>query len=577
MKSKAAAQIAELLDKESLSSQLSELGLLLDNEGNVYQKPKESLKGDGKKRSTEAEEILKESRRKLKYNTPGYSAKKKKKVKEPTNEEKVADILGEDLLNDLRERYRKQKENQEKAKLKHGSNIIWQPHEGPQTEFLSSPQYEVGFFGGRGSGKSDCLLMDPVRFLTNPHFRGLIIRRTIPALRELLLRARDLYPQIMPGSVWKEQAKVYEFPSGATLEFGYFDHMTDYDRYHGRQFCWLGLDEISQYESQEYYEKIKSVVRSIHKDLPVRVRSTTNPSGPGRVWIRDYFGIKSTQNTGIITSIIQTPLGELSVGRKYIKSTIFDNPSLIESDPHYVARLSSLSPALRKQWLEGDFDASDGMAFEEFDKKIHTIKPFRIPSNWIKIRAIDWGFRSKAVCLWLAVDHDGNVYVYRELVTTGVHADEFAREVLKREQGEYISYGVVDGSIKVERGTTTPTVEDEFINEGLFNIHADRTKGSRVNGKLLVHKYLRINEDTGQPSLKIFDTCEQLIRELGSLLTDIHNAEDVNTKMEDHAYDALRYGLSSQPEPITNRDSFMSNSFMSLNSRPLVVDSKLGY
>jgi hypothetical protein len=36
-----------------------------------------------------------------------------------------------------------------------------------------------------------------------------------------------------------------------------------------------------------------------------------------------------------------------------------------------------------------------------------------------------------------------------------------------------------------------------------------------------------------------------LIRTLPLLVLDEHNPEDVNTTQEDHAYDALRYGLTN--------------------------------
>ena len=69
---------------------------------------------------------------------------------------------------------------------------------------------------------------------------------------------------------------------------------------------------------------------------------------------------------------------------------------------------------LRKQWLEGDWDSADGLAFDEFERKVHVIEPFKIPDGWMKFRACDWGFKTKAVCLWFAVDFDGTLYIYRE-------------------------------------------------------------------------------------------------------------------------------------------------------------------
>ena len=47
--------------------------------------------------------------------------------------------------------------------------------------------------------------------------------------------------------------------------------------------------------------------------------------------------------------------------------------------------------------------------------------------------------------------------------------------------------------------------------------------------------------------LGIFNSCQNLIRELQSLPLSKTNSEDVDTKASDHAYDALRYMLMSRP------------------------------
>jgi len=44
---------------------------------------------------------------------------------------------------------------------------------------------------------------------------------------------------------------------------------------------------------------------------------------------------------------------------------------------------------------------------------------------------------------------------------------------------------------------------------------------------------------------QVFDTCVHTIRTLPVLQADKHDPEDVDSAMEDHLYDALRYGLMS--------------------------------
>ena len=59
-----------------------------------------------------------------------------------------------------------------------------------------------------------------------------------------------------------------------------------------------------------------------------------------------------------------------------------------------------------------------------------------------------------------------------------------------------------------------------------------------------------IDEDTGEPKLKILKNCKNLISQIAALPVDARNPEDVDTKSEDHLYDALRYMIMSRPTNI---------------------------
>ena len=62
-----------------------------------------------------------------------------------------------------------------------------------------------------------------------------------------------------------------------------------------------------------------------------------------------------------------------------------------------------------------------------------------------------------------------------------------------------------------------------------------------------MHKRLSFDEKTEEPKLRIFNNCKNLLRTFPLLPTDRNNPEDVDTRVEDHAYDALRYGVMSRP------------------------------
>jgi hypothetical protein len=59
-----------------------------------------------------------------------------------------------------------------------------------------------------------------------------------------------------------------------------------------------------------------------------------------------------------------------------------------------------------------------------------------------------------------------------------------------------------------------------------------------------------IDEETKEPGIVIMQNCRNLISQLAALPVDPRNPEDVDTKSEDHLYDALRYMVMSRPTNI---------------------------
>lgn len=427
--------------------------------------------------------------------------------------------------------------------------VIFRPHEGPQTEFLASSEREVLYGGARGGGKSYALIVDPLRYVEHKKHSALIIRRTMPELRDLIHISKDLYQRAFPKARWRDQEKEWTFPSGARIKFGYCESIDDTHQYQGQAFNWIGIDEAGQYPDEQVLNRLKGSLRTTDPTLPLCIRITANPGGPGQWWLKKMFVEPSPWNTRFSETIkIKNRFGEqedVIITRKFIPATVYDNPSLLH-DNAYIAMLSSLPEAQRRQWLEGDWDVTDGAAFSEFDRKLHVCEPFRIPDNWTRFRAADWGFRAPACCLWFALDFDNNLYVYRELYTTGKNAEEFANIVLDMEFGETIRYGVLDASTWAQRGDTGPSIAETMTKIGCRWRPSDRSPKSRISGKLEVHRWLGLNED-GTPRLKIFNNCSNIIRTLPALPMDTNNSEDVDTDAEDHAYDALRYGCMSRP------------------------------
>jgi len=447
---------------------------------------------------------------------------------------KETQLLTEDIIESAPKTIREHVKSQE---------VIFKPNGGPQTEFLAASEREVFYGGARGGGKSYAMLVDPLRYCSRPHHRALLIRRTMPELRDLISKSQLLYSKAYPGAKWREQEKEWRFPSGAKIEFGYAENMTDVLRYQGQSYTWIGIDELPQYPSPDIYNFLRSSLRSVDKDIPVYLRATGNPGNIGSQWVKEMFVDPAEPNSAFEIKI-DTPVGVKTITRRFIPAKLQDNPYLMQTDDYY-AMLASLPDIQRKQFLDGDWDAYEDSAFPEFSKTTHVVEPFEIPKGWYKFRAADWGYSSPACVLWFAVDYNNNLWLYRELYTSKVTADIFARQVLELESGEYIQYGVLDSSTWAKRGDVGPSIAETMIQQGCRWRQSDRSPKSRISGKLEIHKRLLVNDK--EPGLRVFKNCRNLIRTMSTLPTDKKNPEDVDTNAEDHAYDALRYGCMSRP------------------------------
>ena len=425
-------------------------------------------------------------------------------------------------------------------------DVVFKPNTGPQTDFLAASEREVFYGGARGGGKSYAMLVDPLRYCDKQHHRALLLRRTMPELRDLITHSQRLYGRAFPGAKWREQEKEWRFPSGAKIEFGYAENMTDALRYQGQSYTWIGIDELPQYPSPDIYNFLRSSLRSVDPSIPVYMRSTGNPGNIGSQWVREMFVDPAIPNKHFNLEI-STPTGTKTITRRFIPAKLQDNPYLMQTDDYY-AMLSSLPEVQRKQFLDGDWDAFEDSSFPEFNKSTHVVDPFEVPKGWQKFRAADWGYSSPACVLWFAIDYDNNLWIYRELYTKKITADVFARKVLMLEKDEYIRYGVLDASTWAKRGDIGPSIAETMIQAGCKWRPSDRTPRSRISGKLEIHKRLKLTETAKkEPGLRIFSTCRNLIRTLPLLPLDDHNPEDIDTNAEDHAYDALRYGCMSRP------------------------------
>ncbi len=426
-------------------------------------------------------------------------------------------------------------------------NVVWKPLLGSQTRFMTCPVFEVLLEGTRGGGKTIALLMSFAQHCGRghgAHWRGALFRLTYPQLADVVAKSKHWFYQIFPGIKFNETDYRWTWPTGEVLMFRYGATDEDYWNYHGFELPWLGFEELTNWRDSSFFEAMQSTCRSSHPDMPRMVRATCNPFGVGHEWVKKRYRIGEVEQGVLIEDENARP-------RVRVHSSVYENAYLLKNDPTYLTTLKSISDVnRRKAWLQGDWDIHVGSFLESvWNADKHVIDPFPIPSSWTVWKAMDWGYSAPYAVYWFAMDHDGCIYLWRELYGAGEKpgkgsresAVDVARKVKRIEEhdkrlGYEYRLNLADPSIFSKNGTDR-SIGQIFKDNGVRWQEAWNAKGSRVNGAQEIIRLL------AEGKLKVFRTCKHWLRTVPCLPPSDLNPEDVDTTVEDHAWDATRYGV----------------------------------
>ena len=447
------------------------------------------------------------------------------------------------------------------------NNVIWKPQP-KQIEFMQRPEYEVLYGGSAGGGKSDALLAEALRQVHIKNYRGILFRDTVPQLEGLISRSQEVYKGAYPRATYNDNKKMWKFPSGAKIFFGYMQRENDKYNYQGKAYDFIGFDELTHF-SYTQYMYLLSRNRPTGAGTRVYVRASANPDGKGLGWVKERFITPKPPMTPIKDNyLVYKPDGStisMVRTRLFVPATVFDNQELLNNDPNYLATLASLPEAERNALLYGNWDSFSGQVFTEWKndpthyddgKWTHIINPFQIPKHWKIYQGFDFGYAKPSASVYFAIDEKGKMYQIAEYYfckgtpNTGTQDDPITQA---KKLKEYEDNHPLLMDKRINR-IADPAIFDESRGESIARmmsrspnfIYFEPADHTRLAGKMQFHYRFAFDED-GDCMYQIFNTCKGTIRTLPNLVYSTTHFEDIDTDQEDHLYDAIRYVMMEHP------------------------------
>jgi len=409
-------------------------------------------------------------------------------------------------------------------------------------------------------------------------WRGILFRRTYPELQDVIDKSDKWFRRIFPGAEYNRSLHVWKFPTGEQLFFRHFERPTDYWKYHGHAYPWIGWEELTTWPDSSCYTSMFSCARSSIVGVPIKIRSTTNPYGVGHNWVKSRWRLPIAQGhmIGPVIRDSRDREGNIELPRVAIHGELQENKVLLFADPQYISRISSAArnPEELKAWLHGDWNIVAGGMFDDVWRPAkHVVPNFPlklIPRGWRIDRSYDHGQSAPFSVGWWAQsngepfkygDHiygsvPGDLYCIAEWYgwngrpNEGVRmlAGDIAKGILEREE----DYGILG---RVRPGQADSSIFDDYEpgssvagdmrRIGVQWLKADKGPGSRKQGWEQLRKMLTnaMEPYREEPGLFVLARCTEFQRTVPVLPRSDRDLDDVDTAAEDHIGDEVRYRI----------------------------------
>lgn len=290
---------------------------------------------------------------------------------------------------------------------------------GPAAEFWAYKGHEAILSGPFETGKTYGALLKLHALMTKyPNCRALMTRKTY---KSLVSSAVVTYEKLLPVSPDDVDCPVRKI--GGTMPRQYIYP-------NGSVIVVAGLDNASKELSAEY----DYIYINQSEEITLATWETLVGRCTGRAGNAPYPQIFGDCNPGPPNHWILTRQSLKLFTQLHRHNPMLYNQrtgDITEQGKRSMGILNSLTGMRKKRGVLGLWVAAEGQVYEEFNPDVHVIDPFEIPHDWSKYRVIDFGYTNPFVCQWWAVDHDGRLYLYREIYmskrTVRVHAEQINR------------------------------------------------------------------------------------------------------------------------------------------------------
>jgi PBSX family phage terminase large subunit len=411
---------------------------------------------------------------------------------------------------------------------------------GAAIELLKYKGREVLISGAAGTGKSVCCLMKlHLACMAYPKTRALIARRTHTSLTGSTL------------VTFKDKVAGDALANGVMHFFGGSPSEPAAFRYNnGSTILVSGLDKATRLLSMEFDIVFVDEAIEVEEDhldtLITRLRNGVLP----------YQQMIMATNPGAPTHHLKRRADD---GRTLLLySQHEDNPAYhtgIDWTPFgrdYLDGLETLTGARKQRMRYGKWVAAEGQIYEDFDPSVHVIEKFKVPDDWPLYISIDFGFVNPFVAQWWRVDHDGRLYLTREIYHSKTLVEDHARRIqnqidkYKREPKPYI---IADHD-----------AEDRATLIKHLGLYVNKAKKDVSRGIQAAQKRFEVQAD-GKPRIFFFRDAvtheDATLRAAGKPASTVDEVSDYvwdNTgnkalkeaplKINDHGMDAMRYVIA---------------------------------